>query len=119
MDVFVADDVVATGDSILKLAYEIKEKGARRVFLAPTFSLFTEGIEKFNKAYEEHAFEGVLSTNLTYRIPELKSAKWFYEADMSKYLAYIVAASNYNISASTLLSPSEKIKKLMERIDSK
>lgn len=119
MDVFVADDVIATGDSILKLAYEIKEKGARRVFLVPTFSLFTEGIEKFNKAYEEHAFEGVLSTNLTYRIPELKDAKWFYEADMSKYLAYIVAASNYNISASTLLSPSEKIKKLMERINSK
>jgi len=119
MDVFVADDIIATGDSILKLSYEIKEKGAKRVFLSSTFALFTEGLAKFDKAYEEKAFDGLFSTNLTYRIPELSKAKWFYETDMSKYLSYIIAASNYQISATKLLSPIEKIKKLMEKINNK
>lgn len=119
MDVFVADDIIATGDSILKLSYEIKEKGAKRVFLSSTFALFTEGLDKFNKAYEDKAFDGLFSTNLTYRIPELSTAKWFYETDMSKYLSYIIAASNYNISATKLLSPIEKIEKLMNKLSNK
>lgn len=114
MDVFVADDMIATGDSILKLAREIKEKGAQRVFLAATFSLFTEGVEKFNKAYEEGIFDAVLSTNLTYRIPELADCKWFMEADMSKYISYIIAAANFNESVANLLDPSQKIRDLVQ-----
>jgi len=107
MDVFVADDMIATGDSILKLAKEIKEKGAERVFLAATFSLFTEGVDKFNKAYEDGVFDAVLSTNLTYRIPELKQCPWFVEADISKYISFIIAAANFNESVSNLLDPSQ------------
>ncbi len=117
MDVFVADDMIATGDSILKLAKEIKEKGANKVFLAATFSLFTEGVEKFNKAYQDGYFDAVLSTNLTYRIPELKECEWFVEADISKYIAYIIAASNVNESVSNLLDPSEKIRQLVAELN--
>ncbi|MCM1305800.1 MAG: ribose-phosphate pyrophosphokinase [Bacteroides sp.] len=113
MDVFVADDMIATGDSILKLAKEIKEKGAQRVFLAATFSLFTEGVDKFNKAYEEGIFDAVLSTNLAYRIPELSKCPWFVEADISKYIAYIIAAANFNETVSNLLDPSQKIRELV------
>ena len=116
MNVFVADDMIATGDSILHLAKEIKEKGAKKVFLAATFSLFTEGIEKFNKAYQEGVFDAVLSTNLTYRIPELKDCKWFIEADLSKYISYIIAAANVNESVSNLLDPSQKIRELVARL---
>ncbi len=117
MNVFVADDMIATGDSILKLAKEIKEKGAKRVFLAATFSLFTEGVEKFNKAYEDGIFDAVVSTNLTYRIPELKDCEWFVEADLSKYISYIIAAANVNESVSNLLDPSQKIRELVERLN--
>lgn len=117
MNVFVADDMIATGDSILKLAKEIKEKGAKRVFLAATFSLFTEGVEKFNKAYEDGIFDAVVSTNLTYRIPELKECEWFVEADLSKYISYIIAAANVNESVSNLLDPSQKIRELVERLN--
>lgn len=113
MDVFVADDMIATGDSILKLAKEIKEKGAERVFLAATFSLFTEGVDKFNKAYEDGVFDAVLSTNLTYRIPELKQCPWFVEADISKYISFIIAAANFNESVSNLLDPAQKIRELI------
>jgi len=115
MNVFVADDMIATGDSILKLAKEIKEKGAQKVFLAATFSLFTEGVDKFNKAYEEGVFDAVISTNLTYRIPELKDCEWFIEADLSKYISYIIASANYNFPVSNLLDPSDKIRELMAK----
>lgn len=119
MNVFVADDMIATGDSIIKLAKEIKEKGAQRVFLSATFSLFTEGVEKFNKAYEEGVFDAVISTNLTYRIPELKNCPWFIEADMSKYIAYIIAAANFNEPVSNLLEPFEKIHQLVNSLNQK
>ena len=118
-DVFVADDMIATGDSIIKLAKEIKEKGAKRVFLSATFSLFTEGVEKFNDAYEKGYFDAVISTNLTYRIPELKNCSWFIEADISKYIAYIIAAANYNESVSSLLEPFEKIHALVNKHSAK
>lgn len=117
MNVFVADDMIATGDSILKLAKEIKEKGAKKVFLAATFSLFTEGVDKFNKAYQDGVFDAVLSTNLTYRIPELKVCEWFVEADLSKYISYIIAAANVNESVANLLDPSQKIRELVDRLN--
>ncbi len=117
MNVFVADDMIATGDSILRLAKEIKEKGAKKVFLTATFSLFTEGVDKFNKAYEEGVFDAVLSTNLTYRIPELKNCEWFVEADLSKYISYIIAAANVNEPVANLLDPSQKIRELVQRLN--
>lgn len=116
-DVFVADDMIATGDSILHLARELKAKGAKRVFLAATFALFTEGVEKFNVAYKEGVFDAVLSTNLSYRIPELKDCEWFEVADLSKYITYIIAASNVHESVSNLLDPSKKIRDLVEKLN--
>ena len=113
MNVFVADDIIATGDSIIKLAKEIKEKGANKVFLTATFAIFSEGVEKFNKAYEEGIFDAVFSTNLTYALPELKDCPWYHVADMSKYTTYIIAASNFNQSISKLIDPSEKIRTLL------
>ncbi len=117
MNVFVADDMIATGDSIIKLAKEIKEKGAEKVFLSATFALFTEGVDKFNAAYKEGVFDAVLSTNLAYRIPEIKDCPWFIEADMSKYIAYIIAAANYNESVSKLLDPFDKIRQLVNKLN--
>ena len=102
---------------VFALAKEIKEKGAKKVFLTATFSLFTEGVDKFNKAYEEGVFDAVLSTNLTYRIPELKNCEWFVEADLSKYISYIIAAANVNESVANLLDPSQKIRELVQRLN--
>lgn len=114
-DIFVADDIIATGDSVIKLARELKEKGARNIFLAATFALFTEGVEKFDKAFEEGLITAVVSTNLTYSKPELKSRQWFVQADLSKYLAYIIAACNHNQSVSKIIDPHEKIHNLLQK----
>ena len=114
-DVFVADDIIATGDSILRLATDLKKDGAKRIFISATFALFTEGVERFNKAYEEGLFTALLSTNLTYLKPELKDTKWFAEADMSKFIAYIIAACAQDKSFSVLLAPHEKISELIKK----
>ena len=114
-DVFVADDIIATGDSILRLATDLKKDGAKRIFISATFALFTEGVERFNKAYEEGLFTALLSTNLTYFKPELKETKWFAEADMSKFIAYIIAACAQDKSFSVLLAPHEKISELIKK----
>ena len=112
-DVFIADDIIASGESMLDIAYELKKRGARRIFANATYALFTSGLEKFDKAYEEGAISAVLGTNLTYRNPELCAREWFFEVDVSKYIAYFIAAINHNMSVSSIIDPHEKISTLL------
>ena len=118
-DVFVSDDILSSGESILDLARELKLRKANRIFAAATFALFTNGLDAFNKAYEDGVISRIISTNLTYRTPELKAAPWFIEADMSKYISYLIASLNHDRSLSTLLNPYERIKALIGRYHEK
>ena len=112
-DVFVADDIIASGDSILDLAYNLKKRGAKRVFAGATFAFFTNGLDAFNKAYEEGVIDHVFATNLTYATPEVLKAPWFSQADMSKYMAFVIATLNHNQSLSYLLDPWNRIERLL------
>lgn len=114
-NIIVADDIIATGDSMLKLCSHLKKDGAENIFLNATFALFTEGTEKFQKAYEEGLFTAVLSTNLTYTNPSLKTREWYIEADLSKYISYIIAYCNQNKSVADLLSSAERINELLRK----
>ena len=112
-DVFVADDIIASGDSMLDLAYNLKKRGAKRVFAGATFAFFTSGLDAFNKAYEEGVIDHVFATNLTYASPEMLAAPWFTQADMSKYMAFVIATLNHDQSLSHLLDPWKRIEKLL------
>ena len=112
-DVFVADDIIASGDSILDLAYNLKKRGAKRVFAGATFAFFTSGLDAFNKAYEEGVIDHVFATNLTYASPEMLAAPWFTQADMSKYMAFVIATLNHDQSLSHLLDPWKRIENLL------
>ena len=114
-DIFVADDIISSGESVIDLARELKKRKANRIFAAATFALFTNGIDAYSQAYEEGIIDRVISTNLTYRRPELKEAPWFIEADMSKYISYVIATLNHNRSLSRLLNPYDRIHKLLDR----
>jgi len=116
-DVFVADDMISSGESIIDLARELKKRKANRIFAGCTFALFTNGIEAFEKAYHEGIIDRVISTNLTYRKPELLQTEWFIEADMSKYISYIIATLNHDRSLSRLLNPYDRIHALIKRYD--
>jgi ribose-phosphate pyrophosphokinase len=115
MDVFVADDIISSGDSMLDLAYKLKEKKAKRVFAYATYAIFTNGLEGFDKAYADGIIDGVLGTNLTYQSPELLSRPWFHTVDCSKYCAYIIAALNHQSSIGNIIDPHAKIRTLLEK----
>jgi ribose-phosphate pyrophosphokinase len=114
-DMIVIDDMLSSGDSILEVAGALKKRKARRVFICETFGLFTDGIEKFDKAYAEGKFDKIITTNLIYQKPELKERPWYVCCGMSKYLAYLIDTLNHDSSISDLLDPREKILKIIER----
>jgi len=114
-DMVVIDDMLSSGDSILEVAGALKKRKARRVFICETFGLFTDGIEKFDKAYAEGKFDKIITTNLIYQKPELKERPWYVCCGMSKYLAYLIDTLNHDSSISDLLDPREKILKIVER----
>ncbi len=113
-DIFIADDIISSGESMLDLAYALKAKKAGRIFAYATYTIFTNGLEKFDKTYEEGYIDGVLGTNLTYRTSELLSRPWFHEVDVSKYIAYFIAALNHDVSIGNVIDPHEKIQQLLK-----
>ena len=114
-DVIIVDDMIASGDSMIDVARELKKLKANRVLTFSTFGLFTEGVEKFNKAYEEGIIDAVFTTNLVYRTPELLNCEWYHEVDMSKYIALIINTLNEEQSISGLLTPISRIEKLLNK----
>ncbi len=114
-DIIVADDIISTGESVLDLARELKARRANRIFAAGTFAFFTNGLDAFNKAVEDGIITNVLGTNLNYLRPDLRQAPWFIEADMSKYVSFIIATLNHDHSLNRLLNPLDRIKRLLER----
>ena len=114
-DIFVADDIISAGESMLDIAVALKEKGAKRIFANATYAIFTNGVEAFDKAYEDGLLAGVFGTNLTYRRPELLNREWFHEVDCSKYIAYFISALNHDMSISAVIDPHERINTLLKK----
>ena len=114
-DVLIIDDMISSGGSMLDTARQLKEMNARRVFICTTFGLFTDGMAAFDEAYEKGWFDKVITTNLTYQIPELLSRPYYIEADMSKFLASIIDFMNHDVSMSNVLTPTEKIRTILEK----
>ena len=111
--VFIADDIIASGESMLEVARELKKRGAKHIIANATFPLFTSGLAKFDAAVEEGTLTAVLGTNLTYRQPELLKRSWYFDVDCSKYSAYFVAAINHEMSVGSIIDPIKKIEALL------
>jgi len=118
-DVFIIDDMISSGESILDVAAELKRRKARRVFAASTFGLFTNGFNKFDEAYENGTIDKILTTNLVYQTEELLSKPWYISVDMSKYIALLVDTLNHDASISDLLSPVERIQNRVNEYNEK
>ena len=113
-DVIILDDMISSGDSILDVAKQLKSRNAKRIFAAATFGLFTNGLDKFDEAYESGLIDGVLTTNLIYQTPELLSRPYYIHCDMSKYVALMIDTLNHDGSISDILDPSERIQVCVE-----
>lgn len=114
-NIIIIDDMISSGESMLDVAKQIKERGASRVFVCTTFGLFTEGFEKFDEYYEAGYIDRVITTNLTYLPPTALEKPYFVVADMSKFIALIIDSLNHDITMSSVLVPTDKIHKLLDR----
>ena len=114
-DVIIIDDMISSGDSIIEVATELKRRKANRIYAAATFGLFTNGLAKFDEAYEKGIIHGILTTNLIYQTPELLSKPYYINCDMSKYIALIIDTLNHDGSLSDILSPNERIQNVLRK----
>ena len=118
-DVIIIDDMIASGGSMIDTARQLKAMNAKHVYICCTFGLFTEGLERFDEAYEKCYFDKVITTNLTYQIPELKSRPYYVEADMSKFLASIIDFMNHDSSMSNVYTPTDKIHEILSKYNNR
>ena len=115
-DVIIIDDIISSGESMLDVAHQIKDRGANRVFVCAAFGLFTDGLEKFDEYHEKGYISKVITTNLVYQSPELLSRPYYTEANMTKFLAAIIDCINHDVSTEHVNDPTERIQRLLERM---
>ena len=113
--VIIIDDMISSGESMLDVARELKERKAKRIYVFATFGLFTSGLDEFDVAYDKGIIDRIFTTNLIYQTPELLSREWYISCDMSKYIAYIIDTLNHDASISDLLNPVERIHSIIAR----
>ena len=116
-DVIIVDDMISSGESVLDIGKNLKEQGAKRIFVFTAFGLFCNGLDKFDEAYKAGYINKVFTTNLIYRMPELLTRDWYCEVDMSKYISLLINTINHDESISQLLSPVNRIKKHLEKFE--
>lgn len=115
-DVIIVDDMIASGESMIDVASKIKAMGANRIFVFTSFGLFTNGLEVFDRAYEDGIINKVFTTNLVYRNPGLKDRKWYCEVELAKYISLLINTINHDNTISDLLNPVQKIQNLIDKV---
>ena len=114
-DVIVIDDMISSGESMLDVAKELKRRKANRIIVASTFGLFTNGLEKFDEAYEQGLIHRVMTTNLVYQPQELLEREYYIDVDMSKYIALLIDTLNHDCSIAEYLNPTERIDRILKK----
>jgi len=114
-DVIIVDDMISSGESMLEVAKALKERKAKRVFVCSTFGLFTNGLARFDRYYEQGLIDRVLTTNVVYQKPELLAREYYINVDLSKYIALIIDRLNHDISINELLIPTARIEKVLKK----
>ncbi|MGL5258623.1 MAG: ribose-phosphate pyrophosphokinase [Lachnospiraceae bacterium] len=112
-DIIIIDDMISSGESVIEVAAALKERKAKRIFVFSTFGLFTNGLERFDKAYEQGIITRIITTNVIYQTPELLEREWYIDCDMSKYIAFIIDTLNHDTSISDLLDQNERIQTIV------
>ena len=107
--------MISSGESVIDVATELKRRKANRIFIAATFGMFTNGLKKFDEAYESGLIYRIMTTNLIYQTEELLNKEYYINVDMSKYIALLIDTLNHDSSISDLLNPTERIQKILKK----
>ena len=110
----VVDDMIASGSSMIEVGERLRKMGSSNIFFVSTFSLFTEGINKFEQAYKNKVFDKLYTTNLTYIPEEYKQKEWLEEVNCSKRIAEIIDHIHKGASLRNIVHNNEKVLKLLK-----
>lgn len=103
-NIFMGDDMIATGGTILNACDLLKKNGARDIYLACTFPFFNKNaVEKLHRAYEEGLLNKVIGTNAVFRGEEfLEKNIWYEEVSIAQLFAQVMFNINTKRSVSNL-----------------
>jgi ribose-phosphate pyrophosphokinase len=113
--VFMADDILGTGGTLIKGMRLLKENGARRIICSISLPLFSgRAIEHFDEAYNEGLFYRIIGTNAVYQ-EEVVKKEWYVNVSISRLFAHVISRLHQNQSVSSLLDNTAVINKLISQ----
>ncbi|MDR1325173.1 MAG: ribose-phosphate diphosphokinase [Treponema sp.] len=111
--VFIVDDMLGTGGTLLKAMKFLKEQGAGKVIAAIGLPLFSgDAISYFDQAYKDGLFYRLIGTNAIYHEPLLER-EWYISVNITKLFAQTIARLHQGLSLSSLLDNRDIIGKLL------
>jgi ribose-phosphate pyrophosphokinase len=114
--VFMADDILGTGGTLIKGMKILKENGARKIICSISLPLFSQNaISYFDEAYKEGLFYRIIATNAVYQEEVLKR-EWYVSVNISGLFAEVISRLHQNLSISSLLDNREIINRLLEGV---
>ncbi len=105
-NVFMGDDLVATGGTLLNAARLCKDKGAEKIFFACTLPFLSgKACDKFDEAAREGLFDAFIGTDAVFRGPEIVAQHpWYHEVSVAPLFARVIHNINVKHSVSALLA---------------
>ncbi|MDR0494873.1 MAG: ribose-phosphate diphosphokinase [Treponema sp.] len=111
--VFMADDMLGTGGTLIKGMKILKENGARRIICAISLPLFSgDAVSHLENAYRDGLFYRLIGTNAIYH-EEILKREWYVSVNISGLFARVISRLYLNLSISSLLDNREIINRLL------
>jgi ribose-phosphate pyrophosphokinase len=113
--VFMADDMIGTGGTLLKGMKNLKDLGASKVICAVSLPLFNgSALDDFDAGYKQGLFYRIIGTNAVYH-KELLQKEWYIQADVTGLFAQIISLVHHDKSLSSLLDNRDVVARLIKK----
>ncbi len=113
--VFMADDMLGTGGTLLKAMKFLRDQGAKEIICAVSLPVFSgKAIEDFDVAYKAGHFTRIIGTNAIYH-EDLIEKEWYVSTDVTALFAHIISRLHHDRSLSPLLDSRDIIAKLVAK----
>lgn len=114
--VFINDDMLGTGGTLIKAMKLIRENGAKKIICTVSLPLFSgNALEHFEEAYEQGLFDFIVGTNGVFLPEEILKKEWYLSADVSNLFARTISRAHHNRSISPLLDNSKMIQRMLNK----
>ena len=112
--VFMADDLLGTGGTLIKGMKILKENGAQKIICSISLPLFSgNAVSYLDEAYQQGFFYRIIGTNAVYQKEVLKR-EWYINVNISRLFAQAISRLHQNHSISSLLDNREIINRLLD-----